>query len=231
MSFRWCSPAPAHSRWTPSRPPMNMCTLILQDQFLGLGNRGIRLALLILDDELHIGAARACCRVRSRYIWKPLTMSLPIWAKMPVIGAMKPMRSSSALAGRPAQSEHNAGQQPVRVSRCLCHVQSSLVVVTFLPVQEGTDANVFDFPSSPCAAAPLANSGGNAHQASRQIKNREHVNAAEHVLPPRHQRAQIFSQAKHNRRADRRHRPACRRRRARPSAAHRPRSSRRPFPG
>ena len=32
----------------------------------------------------------------SRYIWKPSTMSLPTWAKMPVVGATYPMRSSSA---------------------------------------------------------------------------------------------------------------------------------------
>ena len=34
----------------------------------------------------------------SRYMLKPSTMSLPTWAKMPVIGAMKPMRSSLSWA-------------------------------------------------------------------------------------------------------------------------------------
>ncbi len=42
-------------------------------------------------------------------------MSLPIWAKMPVSGAMKPMRSSSAWAGAlDAQAEHEAAQQQRR---------------------------------------------------------------------------------------------------------------------
>ena len=36
---------------------MNMLHLVLQDQLLGLGDGGVRLALVVLDDELHVGAA------------------------------------------------------------------------------------------------------------------------------------------------------------------------------
>ena len=35
----------------------------------------------------------------SRYIWKPFSMSLPICAKIPVIGARKPIFSSCAATG------------------------------------------------------------------------------------------------------------------------------------
>src|SRR5262245_42986297 len=40
----------------------------------------------------------------SRYIWNPSTMSFPTWAKRPVIGAIKPTRSSSACANAPNKS-------------------------------------------------------------------------------------------------------------------------------
>ena len=44
----------------------------------------------------------------SMYIWKPFSMSLPIWAKMPVIGARKPIFNSCEKPGlaatKPAMS-------------------------------------------------------------------------------------------------------------------------------
>jgi hypothetical protein len=50
----------------------------------------------------------------SRYIWKPLTMSVPSWVKMPVRGARNPILSSCACAGSNAPNamaaaRHNGG--------------------------------------------------------------------------------------------------------------------------
>src|SRR5664279_2444563 len=49
---------------------------------------------------------------------------------------------------------------------------------------------------------PLPQARRDTHQAHRQIEDRQHVDAAEDVLPPRHQRTEIFAQTEHDGRAD-----------------------------
>ena len=76
---------------------MNMCTLSCSASFLALvtAASGLAWSSSTMNFTSMPPSLPPCS---SRYIWKPLTMSLPTWAKMPVIGAMKPMRSSSARA-------------------------------------------------------------------------------------------------------------------------------------
>src|SRR5688572_31404655 len=40
------------------------------------------------------------------------------------------------------------------------------------------------------------------HKTAWQIKNREHVDRPEHVLPPRHERGEVFAQEDHDRGAE-----------------------------
>src|SRR5258708_4170311 len=121
-------------------------------------------------------------------------MSLPTWAKMPVIGATKPMVRSSALAGA-VEARPSARQLP---SSIFC----SLLVIVFPPLLSWPPCSIsgrlrcqflrtFAFALS---RETLANAGGDSHQPHRQIEDRQHIGPAERVLPPRHQRAEIFAQ-------------------------------------
>src|SRR4051812_34218077 len=111
-------------------------------------------------------------------------MSLPIWAKGPVIGAMKPTRSSSA--GAAATPQMNARLEATRaVPTCLASFIGSLPwLVALLLVRHG--CQVLDarlrFPPR-----PLSNERRDAHQAARQIENCQYIHAAQHILPPWHQ--------------------------------------------
>ena len=141
----------------------------------------------------------------SRYILKPSTMSLPTWAKTPVVGARKPMRSSSDFAvasrGR-AQQPPPSSSGPNRRSNDACHCPHSLVVAVSrllrrprVPISSPSP-RLLDFGPS------LTQALRNAHQPGRQIEDRRHVNDAQHVLPPRHQRAEKFAEAEHDEGAD-----------------------------
>src|SRR5215470_19819184 len=135
----------------------------------------------------------------SRYIWKPSTMSLPTAAKMPVVGARKPMRSSSAPAVTPVAS---ARPPPRSIGPTVRSNASVIVLSPLLPRLCSCESarsrrRRRQFLSALCAAeraAAAANAFRNAHQPARQIEDRQHVDGAEHVLPPRHQRAEIFPQ-------------------------------------
>src|SRR6187551_989733 len=64
----------------------------------------------------------------SRYIWKPLTMSVPSWVMMPVRGARNPILSSCACAGIAlTAATHSSGSTRVSlfiVGPLLCDVVS-----------------------------------------------------------------------------------------------------------
>src|SRR5262245_29055005 len=121
-------------------------------------------------------------------------MSLPIWAKGPVIGAMKPTRSSSA--GAAATPHMNARLDAARaVLICLASFMGSLpwlVALLSLCVEHDLfrkpgptfrdhalvrygcqvlDARV-RFPPR-----PLSNERRDAHQAARQIEDRQNIHA------------------------------------------------------
>src|SRR5262245_35334669 len=138
----------------------------------------------------------------SRYILKPSTMSLPTWAKIPVVGATKPMRNSSVVAAdvrpsamAPASSNglSRRSSVPVMISLPRCRV--------LLPL---TSCRRCQFPLLAIAryAAPWTQPFGNADQPGRQKKDREHIDPAQYVLPPRHHGAQPFAQEKHDAGAD-----------------------------
>src|ERR1700681_2514959 len=143
------------------------------------------------------------------YISKPLTMSLPTWANGPVIGAMKPMRNSSAAAP---------------------DIAPRLIPITRIPpitVGPARQTNVFVTARTPCLVAPiwslphppslrrrghqnlrqfrlgcagrspraaLAKPRRYAHQAARKVKDGQDVESAQRVLPPRDQRAEVLAQ-------------------------------------
>ena len=69
--------------------------LVLQDELLGPVTAVSGLACSSSTMNFTFAPPKSLL-TSSRYIWKPSTMSLPTWAKMPVVGATKPMRSSSA---------------------------------------------------------------------------------------------------------------------------------------
>src|SRR5215468_7227481 len=106
------------------------------------------------------------------------------------------MRSSSELAGA-ASPRPRARQLPISTLW-------SLVVIVIPPVlsflmrsgrirSEFLHTFVFAFglETLPCACEQ-------AHQSHWQIEYCKHVDAPEHVLPPRNQRAQIFAQTEHD---------------------------------
>src|ERR1043166_2521495 len=130
----------------------------------------------------------------SRYISKPLTMSLPTWANGPVIGASMPMRNSSALAGAAANpiTTHAAVTAPIHAGVFI--VPAPLVIVA--SVRSLRHRRQCCRPRF--LRAPLTHARRYAHQSARQIKNRQHVDAAKRILPPRHQRAEIFPQEHHH---------------------------------
>src|ERR1051325_471490 len=132
--------------------------------------------------------------ISSRYIWKPSTMSLPPAAKMPVVGARKPMRSSSA----PAVAAVVRARPPPRRRRPTLRNNASVIVLSplfpsvhflFRASRRGGQF----LPLAERAAVP-ADALGNSHQPARQVEDRQHVDGAEHVLPPRPKRGEIFAQ-------------------------------------
>src|SRR5688572_15207740 len=151
-----------------SSPPTNMCTLSWRISFSALRTPTGGLPSSSSTMKVTLAPARSpLCW--SRYSWKPFSMSLPICAKMPVSGATKPMRSSSAAAGVAVPATAKAQAKPV----------SFLVKVIAPPLG---------------CTPPPPDSGRDAHQAARQIQDRQHVDRAEHVLPPRHDRGEILAQ-------------------------------------
>src|SRR5690349_13392232 len=131
----------------------------------------------------------------SRYIWKPSTMSLPTAAKMPVVGARKPMRSSSAPAVAAVAS---ARPPPRRIGPTLRSNASVIVLSPLLPsvpsrFRASRRRGRQFLPLAERPAVP-ADALGNSHQSARKVEDRQHVDGAEHVLPPRHQRAEILAQ-------------------------------------
>src|SRR5262249_16430480 len=140
----------------------------------------------------------------SRYSWKPSTMSLPTCANMPVVGATNPMRSSSAAfegavglkVTTPPNSNGSSRRGKVLV------IVYSLVVVTFPRKSGGHQYLFFRFFSIRRSRPSLTDSFRDAHEPGWQIQDRQHVHRAEHVLPPRDQRAEIFAQAKDDGGAD-----------------------------
>src|SRR5262249_49279455 len=132
----------------------------------------------------------------SVYISKPLTMSLPTWANGPVIGAMKPMRSSSAAAFcGSANGIPSARQLASSIARRT--VLTVMTVAPLLALRSGLRGRAeSDFLlRSRGGREPLAQARRNAHQPARQIQDDQDIDAAQHVLPPRHHRAEIFTQA------------------------------------
>src|SRR5665811_746506 len=120
---------------------------------------------------------------------------------------MKPMRNSSAPAGA-VMARPSARQLPNSIGpSCFFNV----LVIVFPPLLPWPSRRksgrlryellrTFIFA---LRCQPLSDTGGNAHQPHRQIEDREHVDAAKRVLPPRHQRAEIFAQTEDESRADR----------------------------
>src|SRR5215467_12345842 len=137
--------------------------------------------------------------ISSRYIWKPSTMSLPTAAKMPVVGARKPMRSSSAPAVAPVASARPPPRSigpTVRSNACVIVLSPLLPRLCSCGSAQSRRRGRQFLAAVPVAerAAATADALGKAHQPARQVEDRQHVDGAEHVLPPRHQRAEIFAQ-------------------------------------
>src|SRR6516165_7809881 len=136
------------------------------------------------------------------YISKPLTMSLPTWANGPVIGAMNPMRNSSAA--KPEVSSRlipKVRHAPISIGPApLANLLVNLLVMVLHsvfaslrsrldPMRRSLRRGHQILRQSRCGGerTALANSLRNAHQAARKVKNCQHVDSAQHVLPPRHQ--------------------------------------------
>src|SRR6266705_3546073 len=118
---------------------------------------------------------------------------------MPVVGARKPMRSSSALAMKlgfmPSARQPPSSSGLSRRGNGFVIVLTSSVVAAF-PFASGRHGchalPAFPFGSQ-CPS--LANAFRNAHQAGWKIEDRQHVDRSQDVLPPGNQRAEIFPQA------------------------------------
>src|SRR5688572_19147011 len=145
---------------------MNMCTLSWRISFSALRTEtgGLPSVSSTMKVTLAPPSWPLCW---SRYSWKPFSMSLPICAKMPVIGATKPMRNSCALAGT--------------------------AKARAIPATNPTLLKSFMTPPLGCILPP-PDSCRDAHQAARQIQDRQHVHRAQHVLPPRHHGREVFAQ-------------------------------------
>src|SRR5262249_9178036 len=118
----------------------------------------------------------------SVYISKPLTMSLPTWANGPVIGAMKPMRNSSAAAScGKVNCMPNARQLASSIARRTR--LTVMMVAPLLVLRSGlggrAEANLL--LRSRGGREPLAQARRNAHQSARQIEDDQHIDAAQHV--------------------------------------------------
>src|SRR5689334_7763998 len=125
----------------------------------------------------------------SRYILKPSTMSLPTWANTPVVGARKPIRTSSdfAVAVMPSAT--------LLLSRIGPSRRSNVLVIVLTPTLSrprlwsgGRGCQFLRGVSIVRFRLSLPQPFRNAHQPGRQVEDRCHVNHAQHVLPPRHQR-------------------------------------------
>src|SRR5262249_3345022 len=131
-------------------------------------------------------------------------MSLPTWAKMPVVGATYPMRSSSAAfagAVRPKATTPPNNGEPSRRSKVIV-IAYSLVVVTFPARVRRSQVPFFHVFSISSRRPSLPESLRDAHQPRWQVQDRQHVDGAQRVLPPGNQRAEVFAQAEHDERAD-----------------------------
>src|SRR4029453_6809695 len=110
------------------------------------------------------------------------------------------MRSSSAAfegAAMPKATTPPNSNGSQRRRKVIAMILSSAVVT--LPRKSGGHRCHFLFLFSIAGArASLTDSLRDAHQSRRQVQDRQYVDAAEHVLPPRHQRAQIFAQTEHD---------------------------------
>src|SRR5262249_45841785 len=171
-----------------------MCTLSCRTSFFalvtatsGLACSSSTMSFTCAPDRLFF--------ISSRYIWKPSTMSLPTAAKMPVVGARKPMRSSSAPAVTPVASARPPPRRsgPTLRSNASVIVLSPLLPSVRVPVR-APSRRARQFLPLAERAAMAADALGNSHQSAGEIEDRQHVDGAEHVLPPRHQRAEIFAQ-------------------------------------
>src|SRR5258708_1034156 len=181
-----------------STPPMNICTLSCRITFLALVTPVSGLACSSSTMNF-TGAPLKLLLTSSRYIWKPLTMSVPTWANAPVIGARKPMRSSSAPAGvvAPVPSAQPTPNSIVPKPR------SRVLVMVSPPLLYSSRSRRRQARRVARLGAALADQAWNAHQAVRQIEDREHVDRTQGVLPPRHDGAEIFAQRDHDHGAER----------------------------
>src|SRR5262249_39317424 len=107
---------------------------------------------------------------------KPLTMSLPTWANGPVIGAMNPIRNSSAAAPT-GRLIANARQAPINAGRADL---AELLIIVATPLVGRSTSIVGLVGRSPrrgrqalcrfrhaCRCEQLADLRRNAHQAAR----------------------------------------------------------------
>src|SRR5215831_16658360 len=130
-------------------------------------------------------------------------MSLPTWAKMPVVGATNPIRNSStAFAGVIPKATI-----PPRSDRA--NRRSNVLVIALTPLLScfprrsgGHRCHLFHVFSVCRKPTSLSQSLRDAHQSHRQVEDRQHVDRAQHVLPPGNQRAEVLAQGEHDEGAD-----------------------------
>ena len=201
--------------------------VILQDQLLRLGDAGIGLALVVLDDELDIHAAELVV------VFGEIELEAVhhILADLGEDAGDRRDVSDAQFFRLRARSDAHSGkhapqQQRYPQRQFACHGRPPCLVA---PTSGRRRCQCFRLPRfARClvgSLAPLPDARRKAHQAHRQIEDRQHVDAAQHILPPRHQRRRDIRAARTRSPSRSRRRPACRRRRARPSAASRPRWS------
>src|SRR6266853_5423644 len=123
-------------------------------------------------------------------------MSLPTWAKIPVVGARQPMRSSSAptLACeqmRSASTLPKLGQDLPGVVQIMFRLPGISVASS-----AGHDCELLRLRA--IRSATLANTLRNPHQAHWQVKNGQHIDCTEGVLPPRDHGAEILAHGGHD---------------------------------
>ena len=105
--------------------------LVLQDQLLGLGDAGVRLALVVLDDELHVGAAE----LAAVFVEIELEAVDHVLADLGEDAGRRRDEADAQFfrAGRRGRSKterQTAAQQ--QFLQFVCHCHSSLVAMTFL---------------------------------------------------------------------------------------------------
>ena len=108
-SSRRSRPAPAHRPRSRARRRPACRTLSCRMSFLALvtSTSGLPWSSSTMKVTLAPPSSPLCS---SRYIWKPLTMSVPSCVKMPVRGARNPILSSCACAGINAPNAHAAAR-------------------------------------------------------------------------------------------------------------------------